>query len=146
MFDKCKFILYLANEISVPDYWEPQPLDATGKEVVAHLVLLDPKNSTHKKEYKEISDYFHKTSGQQIIQIQRIQNPSLYKQYVTKKQSLDKKSGKGSDERFLFHGTSPGKLNEINEKGLNRSYAGNTNGNVLILFFFSFVTLNNANR
>ena len=50
-----------------------------------------------------------------------------------KKQSLDEKSG--SNEKFLFHGTGGDKLNDINKKGLNRSYAGNTNGNILIKFF-----------
>ena len=45
-----------------------------------------------------------------------------------KKQSLDDKGG--SNEMCLFHGTNGNNLNEINKKGLNRSFAGNTNGNV----------------
>jgi hypothetical protein len=120
--------------VSVPEYWEAQPLDANGKESTAHLVLLTPNDPKHKDEYKKISDHFQQTAGQhQIIQIQRIQNPSLFKLYLMKKQSLDEKSG--SNEKFLFHGTGGDKLNDINKKGLNRSYAGNTNGNILIKFF-----------
>ncbi|XP_028392673.1 protein mono-ADP-ribosyltransferase PARP14-like [Dendronephthya gigantea] len=113
------------KEISVPDYWEPQPLDANGKELVVHLVLLNPKNPNHKKECMEISDHFNRTCGQQILQIERIQNPSLYKQYVTKKNCLDQK---GEKVRSCW-ASSPDKLEEITEKGLNRSYAGNTHGN-----------------
>lgn len=107
----------------MPDYWEAQPSDASGKELVAHLVRLDPNNPTYKEEYKEISDKFNKTAGnQKILQIQRVQNPSLFKQYLAKKQSLDKKNG--SNEMILFHGTRGDKLKEINESGLNRNYAG----------------------
>ncbi len=77
------------------------------------------------KEHKEVSDLFLKTasaSGLKILQIERIQNPSLFKQYIIKKQSLDEKNG--SNEKFLFHGTKGDNLKEINESGLNRNYAG----------------------
>lgn len=113
--------------MSIPEYWEPQPTDKSGKELDVHLVILDPKNPDHKPEYKHIYDHFNQTaSNQRILQIQRIQNPSLLKQYLMKKQSLDDKNG--SKEKFLFHGTRGDKLHEINKTGLNRSYAGNTNG------------------
>ena len=111
--------------MSLPEYWETQPVDTNGKELDVHLVTLDPKN--HPNEYKKIHDHFNQTaSNQQILQIQRIQNPSLLKLYLIKKQSLDDKSD--SNEKFLFHGTRGDILNTINKKGLNRSYAGNTNG------------------
>ena len=97
--------------------------------MVVHLVTLNPTDPNHKDEYKTISDHFQQTASQQmILQIQRVQNPSLYKLYLMKKLSLDNKTG--SNEKFLFHGTNGNNLNEINEKGLNRSFAGNTNGNV----------------
>ena len=111
----------------LPEYWETQPVDTNGKELDVHLVTLDPKNPDHNVEYTKIRDHFNQTaSNQQILQIQRIQNPSLLKLYLIKKQSLDDKSG--SNEQFLFHGTRGDILNTINKKGLNRSYAGNTNG------------------
>ena len=80
-------------------------------------------------EYKKVSDHFRQTAPQQnILQIQRVQNPEMYKKYLITKQGLDNKSG--SNEKFLFHGTNDNNVNKINEKGLNRSFAGNTHGNV----------------
>ncbi|XP_028392654.1 protein mono-ADP-ribosyltransferase PARP14-like [Dendronephthya gigantea] len=113
----------LKAEVTVPEYWEAQPRDANGKETGVHLVCLDPNNPSHKDEYKKISDLFNKTaSSHTIVQIERIQNPSLYKLYFIKKRGLDEK--KGSNEMILFHGTKGDKLKEINESGLNRNYAG----------------------
>ncbi|CAB4033587.1 poly [ADP-ribose] polymerase 14-like, partial [Paramuricea clavata] len=109
-------------EVSVPEYWEPQPRDSNGKELVSHLVCLDPNKPNHKEEYKKISDHFLQTANQKILQIERVQNPSLFKQYIIKKQSLDEKNG--SNEKILFHGTKGDKIKEINESGLNRNYAG----------------------
>ena len=84
---------------------------------------LDPNNLNYKDEYENVSRLFNKTAAnKKIEQIERIQNPSLFKQYVIKKQSLDEKNG--SNEMFLFHGTKGDKLAEINETGLNRNYAG----------------------
>ncbi|XP_028392772.1 protein mono-ADP-ribosyltransferase PARP14-like [Dendronephthya gigantea] len=119
----------LKESVSVPDYWDPQPRDKSGKEVAVHLVTLNPNNPSQRKEHKDISDHFYQTAGNQRIQhIQRVQNPSLFKQYLIKKQSLDEKIG--SNEKFLFHGTRGDKVSEINKTGLNRSYAGNTHGAV----------------
>ena len=119
---------YLAAEVRVPDYWETQPQDTSGKELTIHLVPLNPKNPKHKVEYQNVSAHFQQTAREQVTAIHRVQNPSLFKLYSLKKQSLDEKNG--SNEKFLFHGTRGDKLNEINEHGLNRSYAGNTHGKV----------------
>ncbi|XP_028392678.1 protein mono-ADP-ribosyltransferase PARP15-like [Dendronephthya gigantea] len=117
------------ESVSVPDYWDPQARDKSGKEVAVHLVTLNPNNPRQQKENKNISDHFYQTAGNQRIQhIQRVQNPSLFKQYLMKKQSLDEKIG--SNEKFLFHGTRGDKVREINKTGLNRSYAGNAHGAV----------------
>ena len=59
----------------------------------------------------------------------RIQNPSLFKKYVLNKNRLIEKNG--SHEKMLFHGTKGDIVKEINEKGLNESYAGKANGSVL---------------
>ncbi|XP_028392341.1 LOW QUALITY PROTEIN: protein mono-ADP-ribosyltransferase PARP14-like [Dendronephthya gigantea] len=116
-----------AESVSIPDYWDPQPRDANGKELAVHLVTLNPNDPKQKDEHKKISDHFNQTAGnQRIQQIQRIQNPSLFKLYLIMKESLDQKGG--SNEKFLFHGTAGDKLSEINAKGLNRSFAGNING------------------
>ena len=120
---------HISAEVSVPEYWEPQPKEANGKELVVHLVTLNPNDPNHKDEFKKISDHFQQTASQQkILQIQRVQNPSLFKLYRLKKQSLDNKNG--SNEKFLFHGTKGDSLHEINKAGLNRNFAGTINGNV----------------
>lgn len=69
---------------------------------------------------------FLKTARRNIISIQRVQNPTLYKQYLLKKKGLDAKNG--SCEKWLFHGTAGNNLQKINESGLNRSFAGNSHG------------------
>ena len=118
----------LKAEVSVPEYWEPQPKDANGKELVVHLVTLNSNDPNQKDEFKKISDHFQQTASQQkVLQIQRVQNPSLFKLYLLKKQSLDNKNG--SNEKFLFHGTKGDRLHEINKAGLNRNFAGTINGN-----------------
>ncbi|XP_028392679.1 protein mono-ADP-ribosyltransferase PARP15-like [Dendronephthya gigantea] len=117
------------KSVPVPDYWYPQPRDKSGKEVAVHLVTLNPNNPSQQKKHKNISDHFYQTAGNQRIQhIQRVQNPSLFKHYLMKKQSLDEKIG--SNKKFLFHGTRGDKVSEINKTGPNRSYAGNAYGAV----------------
>ena len=120
-------IVYLA-EVCVPDYWEPQPRDTSGRELTVHLVPLNPNDPKHKDEYKLVSDQFYQTANEQIVAIHRVQNPLLFKEYRLMKQSLDEKNG--SNEKFLFYGTRGDNLNEINAYGLNRRYAGNTHGTV----------------
>ena len=57
-----------------------------------------------------------------ILKIERIQNPSLFKQYTMKKQSMDEQNG--SNEILLYHGTAANNVPDINQNGLNRSYNG----------------------
>ena len=61
-----------------------------------------------------------------IQKIERIQNPSLYKLYALKKQSMDERDG--SNEKLLYHGTAANNVSMINQNGLNRSYNGSANG------------------
>jgi len=64
-----------------------------------------------------------------IVKIQRVQNPQLYHQYVTRKKGMDQKNPSSyQNERRLFHGC-PKKVAElISHQGFNRSFAGK-NGN-----------------
>ena len=59
-----------------------------------------------------------------ISSIQRVQNPSMYRSYVTKKQSMDEKNGIHKNERRLFHGTGFHNVKNINAHGFNRSFCG----------------------
>ena len=82
-------------------------------------------------EYLDVEKLFHITlSGENIVKIERIQNPLLYQTYMVRKQKLDKDIGRNS-ERKLFHGTDCKNISQINSWGFNRSYAG-INGKLTI--------------
>lgn len=68
-------------------------------------------------------------------QIERIQNPSLYKQYVIRKMEMEKANPKVQNERTLWHGTSLDVLPSIDDTGFNRSYCGK-NGNDCVMCSF----------
>lgn len=87
-----------------------------------HLVQLD--SVVNAEEYKKVSDQFHKTCPNNILKIERVQNPALYGAYIVYKQTMDKAGGRGSNEMNLFHGTKGQKCQLINHKGFNRSFCG----------------------
>jgi hypothetical protein len=77
----------------------------------------------HRKEYDGVKKAIQKTSPSiNIVKIERVQNPSLYKAYMVKKQKMDDKNG--SNEKKLFHGTDPPTCQLINHKGFNRRFCG----------------------
>lgn len=104
----------------MPNEWEVQPKDSSGREEDVHLVPLDPV--THANEYKKIADEVRKTSPITITKIQRVQNPTLYRVYMVRKDQMEQK--KGSNEQTLFHGTAESSCASINKTGFNRSYCG----------------------
>ncbi|KAJ8321016.1 hypothetical protein KUTeg_002603 [Tegillarca granosa] len=56
---------------------------------------------------------------------QRIQNRSLYQQYVAKKKSIDAQNPSTVvNEKMLWHGTAGNAVDSINAYGFNRSYCG----------------------
>ena len=85
-----------------------------------HTVPLTPGSS----EYQNVVSKFQATArGMYIQKIERIQNPHLYKQYMVRKQKMDKDNG-GNSERQLFHGTDAKNVRAINTQGFNRSFCG----------------------
>ena len=75
-------------------------------------------------EYLDVQRKFQSTlPGENIVQIERIQNPLLYQTYMTRKQKIDKDIG-GNCERQLFHGTDGKNITQINSLGFNRRYCG----------------------
>lgn len=58
------------------------------------------------------------------LQIERIQNPAMWKGLEIKKVELETRNGHQKNERCLFHGTCQTTVPIINERGFNRSYAG----------------------
>ena len=104
------------------------PVNPNGKEVPVHLVTLQ----TSSPEYKDVESKFNVTMAgrySQILSIQRLQNPMLYWQYVARKKEMNKQNPSGhKNELWLWHGTDPDVLNNINTQGFNRSFKGK-NGN-----------------
>ena len=115
-------LLYYIGER--PDTWEPMKVDqATNNEFQVQLFDL----RTGSAEYNNVLKEFHKTmTGKynNIVKIERVQNPALYAQYIAKKKVMDKHTRGSQNERRLFHGTGMGNCAKINATNFNRSFAG----------------------
>ncbi|XP_048033781.1 protein mono-ADP-ribosyltransferase PARP14-like [Megalobrama amblycephala] len=104
-----------AAQSSLPSHWE----DMKGKPVV--LVKL----TAGLNEYAEVEKEFKRTGlSSNIIEIERVQNSTLWRNYMIKKEELEDKNQHKNIEKRLFHGTGPNKTDQINHHGFNRSYAG----------------------
>ncbi|KFQ81319.1 Poly [ADP-ribose] polymerase 12, partial [Phoenicopterus ruber ruber] len=81
-----------------PSHWDQSALPAYGYKAV------DISNTP---EYNKIKHQFHQTmKSYNILKIQRIQNPSLWKVFQWQKEMMKKENGgKEVNERLLFHGT-----------------------------------------
>ena len=119
MSNQLIFFFFLSG-IVFPDNWTFQPTDSAGIEKEVHLVQLDPANN--RDEYNKIADEVAKTSVIGITKIERVQNPTLFRGYMVKKQRMDEK--KRANEKWLFHGTTAGGCASINSLGFNRSFCG----------------------
>ena len=146
---------YCINVAEHPGKWDPMP-----QGVVCHVVTLDHKTT----EYGEVKKKFEMTmqgqissgpplqkslhgivgppvayaqySGQynQIIKIERIQNPFLHGQYVARKKTMDQQNPSGMmNERELFHGCPGDVVAKISHQGFNRSFAGKNGMYITIL-------------
>lgn len=102
-------------QVEIPGHWSDM------KQQRVCLVELQPGQS----EYSKVADAFNQTCSQfKIEKIERIQNPSLWQHYQTKKKTMDDKNGHIQNEKLLFHGTDADSLPHVNQHGFNRSYAG----------------------
>ena len=120
-------MLFLA--LPLPKHWTPQPKDQKGIEKAVHLHQLDPANDA--TEYRLVNDQFQRTSGNEVIEkIERVQNPVLYGTYAIRRQKMDE--AKGSNEKWLFHGTAGENTQLINKTGFNRNFCGK-NGTYFII-------------
>ncbi|XP_048245653.1 protein mono-ADP-ribosyltransferase PARP14-like [Haliotis rufescens] len=80
-------------------------------------------------EYDSVVDNLKRTLGHKckVEKIERIQNQTLYKQYMTKAEQLQKQNGAlFTNERTLWHGTSERNTALINSRGFSRSSSGHT--------------------
>lgn len=102
-------------QVEIPGHWSDM------KQQRVCLVELQ----SGQQEYRKVADAFNQTCSQfKIEKIERIQNPSLWQHYQTKKKTMDHKNGQIQNEKWLFHGTDAGSLPHVNQHGFNRSYAG----------------------
>uniref|UniRef100_A0A673LIG0 Poly [ADP-ribose] polymerase n=1 Tax=Sinocyclocheilus rhinocerous TaxID=307959 RepID=A0A673LIG0_9TELE len=107
--------LQAAAQSPLPSHWK----DMKGQAVV--LVKL----TAGSKEYAEVEKEFRRTNlNSKIIEIERVQNNALWKNYMIKKEELEDKNKHKNNEKRLFHGTGPDKTDQINNHGFNRSFAG----------------------
>ncbi|XP_073730303.1 protein mono-ADP-ribosyltransferase PARP14 [Misgurnus anguillicaudatus] len=103
------------RQCALPSHWD----DMKGKSVV--LVKLTATSN----EYADVEKEFRRTGLTfNIIQIERVQNSTLWKNYMIKKEELEAKNNHKNNEKLLFHGTGPDKIDHINHHGFNRSFAG----------------------
>ncbi len=113
-------IVFLIPTGKSPDTW-----DDMASESPVICVTVDLKADSI--EYKQLLDAFNKTmsKGNDIVKIQRIQNPKLYSLYAQAKEQMDKTNPlHHQNERQLFHGTDATSAVSINTNGFNRTYAG----------------------
>ncbi|XP_051540548.1 protein mono-ADP-ribosyltransferase PARP14-like isoform X2 [Myxocyprinus asiaticus] len=105
----------LEAQTTLPSHWD----DMKGQSVV--VVQLAARS----QEYADVEKAFKRTGLTfNIITIERVQNSTLWKNYMIKKEELEDKNQHKNNEKHLFHSTDPDKTDQINHHGFNRSYAG----------------------
>ena len=113
--------LALAQHMMPPGTWSTMNKNQT----VAERVPLPPG-----PEFDQVCQAFMKTlnSSIKVVDVQRIQNRSLWNQYATKGWEYISREGPSSQARYervwLFHGTDEDTVKKIVQRGFNRSFAG----------------------
>ncbi|XP_019624418.1 PREDICTED: poly [ADP-ribose] polymerase 14-like [Branchiostoma belcheri] len=101
---------------AVPSHWDPQPTDPKSKKPkLCHLVKLESSSA----EYKTVSS---KSGLGNIVSIERVQNPTLWRQYCAQKDRISLKRPGQNIEQELWHGASADSCVKIYHNGFNRSY------------------------
>ena len=112
--------LALIQHMKQPDTWSPMK-----NQTVAELFALPPG-----PERDRVCQAFMKTlnSSIKVVDVQRIENRSLWRQYATKRWDVVSREGPLSLARYervwLFHGTDEDTVEKIVQQGFNRSFAG----------------------
>ncbi|XP_062870054.1 protein mono-ADP-ribosyltransferase PARP14-like isoform X2 [Trichomycterus rosablanca] len=101
-----------------------QTLPQNWTDMKGALVLQVPiQQST--QEYTFVEKEFRKTGlTSTILTIDRIQNETLWRNYMNQKAFLERKNNHQKNEKLLFHGTGSKNIEKINDRGFNRSFAG----------------------
>uniref|UniRef100_A0A668UKH0 Poly [ADP-ribose] polymerase n=1 Tax=Oreochromis aureus TaxID=47969 RepID=A0A668UKH0_OREAU len=103
----------IGTDENVPEHWQHMPAKTT-----CQAFAVQAKTS----EYDEILKM--QKNKMFSSQIERIQNPGLWKSLQLKKRDMEVRNGHQNNERRLFHGTCDTTVPIINDRGFNRSYAG----------------------
>ena len=112
--------LALFQHMKQPDTWS-----AMKNQTVAELFALPPG-----PERDQVCQAFMKTlnSSIKVVDVQRIQNGSLWDSYAVKRGNIISREGplsQARDERvWLFHGTDEDTVEKIVQQGFNRSFHG----------------------
>ncbi|XP_038654293.1 protein mono-ADP-ribosyltransferase PARP14-like isoform X2 [Scyliorhinus canicula] len=106
----------------LPDTW-----DIGENQTACSEVHLKPDSS----EYQEVAQDFRDTLADyatrqtfKIDSITRIQNPTLWRLYVARRNEMNRQRPHQQNEKCLYHGTYPDICPKINADGFNRSYCG----------------------
>ncbi|XP_064870903.1 uncharacterized protein LOC115115490 isoform X1 [Oncorhynchus nerka] len=100
---------------SLPRHWDAMPANTS-----CLSCLIQPGSPEH----NEVLNLFRATCPNKVIQIERIQNPTLWRSLQIKKHDMELRNGHQKNEKRLFHGTCHTTINHINNHGFNRSFAG----------------------
>ncbi|XP_064815812.1 uncharacterized protein LOC135532113 [Oncorhynchus masou masou] len=100
---------------SLPRHWDAMPANTS-----CLSCLIQPGSPEHNAVLKLFRDTCHN----KVIQIERIQNPTLWRSLQIKKHDMELRNGHQKNEKRLFHGTCHTTINHINNHGFNRSFAG----------------------
>jgi hypothetical protein len=108
----------IPGSIPLPKRWKPMASDENSVSV-----KLNPTD----EEYKKVAAHLTATAQstvRSIIQIERIQNPILYRQFMNRKLDMDRTNSGQENEKRLWHGTNGANVVNINNRNFNRSYCG----------------------
>ncbi|KAI4900851.1 hypothetical protein NFI96_003772 [Prochilodus magdalenae] len=103
---------------------QSEPLPSHWEDMKGSFVKRVPVNPGS-QEYTGVEKEFRSTGlSNQILNIERVQNKTLWRSYMIQKKHLDDKNKHKNNERKLFHGTGSENIDKIDDRGFNRSYAG----------------------
>ncbi|XP_052773432.1 protein mono-ADP-ribosyltransferase PARP14-like isoform X1 [Mya arenaria] len=135
---KIDFVSMKEWDISSPktqyDVLRRDPQKETSVQMPSHWANMRPdelvktvKLQSSDMEYQKVEKEFLATlAGQHnIASIERVQNPTLYTQYMAKKKQMEiANKGTKMNERMLWHGTAHSAVPSIGAHGFNRFYCG----------------------
>lgn len=101
---------------NIPNHWE----DMNG------VQLKEVELINTSREYLDVMTSFPKTLPipRNIVKIKRIQNPTLWKNYLLEKKTISEKNAAGiENERILFHEPSSQSLKYISSRGFDRNFS-----------------------